>query len=280
MDVTKADGRLERFDSEKIMQTCLRAGVSEEDAAKVVSEVSERVYDKMPTRELLGIILKVLKKYSEPASLRYNLRQAIGDMDGDGAVFEVYVQKLLESYGYATQHATLVAGKCVEHEVDIIAKKDGRTIMVECKHHREFHTYTSMKVGLEVWAAFEDMNAGNKKFDEAWLVCNTKYSEHCIKYAACKGVTTIGWKYPPHRSAPPDMSLEAMVEDRKLYPVTLLQLKEDVKQRLFSAGIITIRDMLSQDITTLARNAGLKAPTLKVLVEKARIIERDNKQRG
>jgi len=46
--------------------------------------------------------------------------------------------------GFEVTPNRLLVGRCVEHEVDAIAKKDGITFFVEAKHHSMYHTLTGL----------------------------------------------------------------------------------------------------------------------------------------
>ncbi len=60
--VTKRDGRLEDFDKNKIIKSCIEAGATEEIARKIANEVETKIYDKIPTSEIRCIILNELGK--------------------------------------------------------------------------------------------------------------------------------------------------------------------------------------------------------------------------
>ena len=237
MLVKKADGRLEEFSEQKIINTCLRSGLSESQAGTVLKSVTKDIYEKMPTRELLRIVLKEIHKNDPVSSMKYNLRAALSALKPEGMFFEKYVKKLLEEYGYSVEWSIIVKGKCTSHEVDLIAKKDNLKIMIECKHHTNYHTFVGLGDALESWASWEDI--GNQ-FDEAWLVCNTKISEHASKYSSCKGLKVMCWNYS--QGLP---ELNKMIEEKKLYPITVLEgVLSNHMKRAYENDIITIKDVI------------------------------------
>lgn len=246
MLVKKADGSLEDFDGKKIIKTCLRAGLGKEESEIVVQHVTSKAYDKIPTNVLLKIILKEIRKHSKPASMKYNLRASLAALSPEGVFFELYIKKLLEEYGYKVRHAQIVKGNCSEHEIDLIAEKDGKKTMVECKHHRNHHNFAGLGEAMVTWAAFEDAKNKNN-FSEAWLVCNTKISAHAAKYAQCKNVRLLCW----------GNKLNDMIEKRKLYPVTILEsMKGNSVEKAFDCGIATIKDVIKSDPDTLRKIFG------------------------
>ena len=197
--VTKASGEREVFDKRKIYETCRRAGVSETDARRISDEVEKAVYDGISTHEILKVVLKKLDAVGEGPALKYDLRNAISRLAG-GEEFEKYVQRLLEAQGYKTRWNVILKGELVEHQIDIIVEKSGKKYYVECKHHANPHRFCSLQTVLAVWAAFDDLQKGGAGFEKAWLICNTKVSEHALKYATGKNMLLTGWNYPPNNS--------------------------------------------------------------------------------
>src|SRR5207249_4212726 len=115
---------------------------------------------------------------------------------------EKFVALLLEHVGYKTATNKILQGKCIDHEIDVIATKGSETIYVEVKHHAQFHTFTGLDTVLVVNSSFQDLAegylAGTQKygFTRPMLVLNTKVSEHAKKYAACRNIDVIGWRIP------------------------------------------------------------------------------------
>ncbi len=68
MQVTKKSGELEDFKAEKIVESCKKAGASEEVGKKVADEVSKRVTDKMATQKIRGMVVGELRKLDENAA--------------------------------------------------------------------------------------------------------------------------------------------------------------------------------------------------------------------
>lgn len=275
MLVRKAGGSLEEFLPEKIIKTCMRSGLSREQAKTVLTHVTRKIRDKIPTNELLKIILQEIEKLSAESALRYNLRAAVAKLCEEGMIFEKYVQKILESFGFAVEFEQIIKGACVEHEIDLIAKTGGKTIAVECKHHRDFHTYTGLGETLEVWAKLEDINSSRKnRFDESWLVCNTKASEHAIRYCRCKGVRLVCWKF----SSAGFGTLEQMIEQKKLYPLTIFDSVRD-KKRFYDAGIITVKDLVEfvekNSIDELSKRVGAQLKQAEFLFEESKKLVAD-----
>lgn len=270
--VTKFDGRKQPFDKSKVINTCLRLRASLEQAQAVANKIEKEIYDGMPTKKILKMIFTYLKDFKPEVKHRIDLREAISRLRPKPD-FEIFVALLLKEYGYSVQTNQLVPGECVTHEVDAIAIRGTETFFVEVKHHFQPHTYTGVDVMLETQARLEDLREGFKlkrhgyNFSKALVICNTKFSEHALIYAECKGIDYIGWK------APADAGLEDMVEEKKLYPITLLKnLDFETEQKLGDAGIVTIKQLLEQDVDELQRKTGISKKKLKLIIRNAREI--------
>jgi len=180
----------------------------------------------------------------------------------EGFPFETFFSKLLVNLGFKVQLRRMVKGLCVTHEIDIIAENyvnnQVERIMVECKYHNLPGIYTGLKETLYTYARFLDLRDGwmkglCEKFDEAWLVTNTKFSEEAKEYAKCKEMKIIGWSYPPNQG------IETLIENNKrLYPITILRrVKKADLTKFSSANLIVINDVLNRTVEELAKTVGL-----------------------
>jgi hypothetical protein len=166
------------------------------------------------------------------------------------------VGQILEQFGYKiTLTGTELAGKCVNHEVDLVVKssQDGKKWLVECKYHNMPGRYTGLKDSLYTHARFLDLV---DKLDREMLVCNTKVSSEVITYAKCIGQEVLSWRYPPERG------LEKMIEDKKLYPITILgptrlELEIFAKNKLMVA-----KDLLALNANEFSRRTGISVKRL------------------
>lgn len=239
MMVVKADGRREPFDIGKVVKTCIRSGLKKEDAHVVARLVKAQVKEGMTTHQVHDIIMRETEKFMPHAPLLLMMREAIANIDPES--YEIYTKKLLEALGYKCKWNVLVKGACVEHQVDVVAEKDGKKYLVECKKHFNPHRYCGLGVALQVQARFEDINAGkNMKFDAVWIFNNTKYSEHIKQYARCKGIMLTGWRYDR------EIALDEIVEKTKMYPITTIKAEPWIIKNLLQKRIITIQDLIEK----------------------------------
>jgi HJR/Mrr/RecB family endonuclease len=268
--VTKADGTKQLFDREKVVKTCLRMGASRKTADDVAEKIEKRLYDGISTSKILQMTFRLLRKYKPAIQHLLDLRKGLSLMDSKPE-FENFVQILLAHNGFEVTPNRLVTGKCVEHEVDAIARKDGITYFVEAKHHINYHALTGLDESRIARAILEDVTEGfelgksNLKVDRAMIVTNTRYTEHARRYGKCRGILQIGW------SSPTNLSLQNMIEEKNLYPLSCLRgLKSETKTKLVNSGIVLMKQLFEEKPSTLARKTGVQKETLKQIIEKAK----------
>jgi Holliday junction resolvase len=272
MQVVKASGEFEKFDSYKIKRTCMKAGATEELANKIAREVERKSYDGISTRDILHITLSLLKKEKPVVAARYDLKGSIFRLGPAGFVFEELVGEIFKEYGYSTKVHSIIRGLCVSHEVDIIATKDNNNYMIECKYHNIPGIYTGLREVLYTYARFLDLKdgfkaGGSKDFKQPWLVCNTKFSDDAVQYASCKGMKIIGWNYPEGQG------LGYLMESKKLYPVTMLRdLDIDSLDKLASSNFILALDLLRIPLKELNKITKISLKKLKILSDDAKKI--------
>jgi len=271
--VTKADGRSQAFDRQKIMRTCLRLGVTQDVAEKIVSRIEKEAYDGIPTKKIIKLIFRYVRKYRPEFKHIIDLRDAIC-MLRPKPDFELFIAQLLREYGFKVKSNQMVAGKCIEHEIDAVAEKNSKEVYyVEVKHHYKPHTYTGLDVFLEVWATFEDLIDGYKEgrnkipFTGVIVISNTKLSDHAYNYAMCRNIKGMAWNTPRERG------LESMISDKRLYPITLLRgLDPDDQAKLGDAGIVTLKQIIELDEAEIRRMTRLSKKAVKELKQKSKEI--------
>ncbi|MGA3110769.1 MAG: restriction endonuclease [Candidatus Bathyarchaeia archaeon] len=266
----KVDGSKQLFDKEKVVRTCLRMGASRQLALEVAQKVEIRVYEGMPTAKVLQLIFRFMRKDKPGVRYLFDLRKGLSLM-GSKPEFEVFIRVLLAHQGFEVSPNQILKGRCVEHEVDAIARKDGVTYFVEAKHHLSYHALTGLDESRIARAVLEDVSESfqlgrtDLKIDKAMIVTNTRYSEHAIKYGLCRGILQVGWNYPVNEG------LESMIEQKRLHPLSCLRgLSSEDRLRLVDCGLVLIRQLLAEDQSELARKTGLKLEVVKEIMEKAR----------
>lgn len=251
------------------MRTCLRMGASDQVAYEVAEKVERRLYDGISTQTILEMIFRFMHKYKPAVGLLFDLKKGLSLMNPKPE-FEMFVQVLLAHSGFDVLPNQILRGKCVEHEVDAIAKKDDVTYFVEAKHHLSYHALTGLDESRIARAVLEDVIEGfmedknDLKIDRAMIVTNTRYSEQAVQYGKCRNILQIGW------SSPANLGLQNMIQEKKLYPLSCLRgLRNDVRTKLVDSGVVLIKQLLVEDPSVLAKNIGLPQEIVKKTLEKA-----------
>lgn len=224
MDIKKTTGEHEPFKEKKYLTSMRDAGIEYSLAQEVMRMVGRDKQNLRTTDSLHTATERTLvntNNYAEAA--RYNLKRSIINLGPSGFPFEQFIARLFQAYGYATETNLILQGKCVKHEIDVIARRDNLHYMIECKHHHYSGAKTKVQVALYTHARFLDVvdrwaqQEGNKKDQHVpWLVTNTKVTSDVIAYADCVGMKILAWHYPKNKG------LNQFIEKNKLYPVTTL----------------------------------------------------------
>lgn len=239
--VVKASGEKEPFSEEKVRLSIRRAGVSNELEEQVLAHIKNKLYENIKTSEIYHHVLEFLGQSQKPyAKAKYSLKQAIMDLGPTGYPFEDFVAEILKTNGYQTQVRVILAGKCVTHEIDVIAKKETHKVIIEAKFHNMPGTKTGIHEALYTKARFNDVLEKND-FNQVWLVTNTKISQDAITYGVCMGMKVISWNYPEGES------LRDLIEQTKLHPITALTtLSQNQKQQLLGNSIVLCKNICEQ----------------------------------
>ena len=247
-------------------------GATRAVAESVAKNVEAMIFEGIETRKILQMIFKLLRKQKPIFRHQIDLRKALSLLN-PVPDFELFIQLLLSEHGYEVTPNQIVKGKCVEHEVDAIARKNGKTCLVEIKHHFSYHTRTSLDVPRISRAIFEDVTEGyklglnNLKIDYSMIVCNTKLSEHAKRYANCRGIDHIGW------GSPKNNNLEQMIEKKKLYPITFLKgLNTETRHNLTSNRIILLKHLTEKSPAELKKQTGIHKEKLHSIIVNANTI--------
>lgn len=262
--IVKASGERERFRIRKLERSVRRSGASVRQARATAAYVASHVRDGMTTREIFDLVRRHLHRCRAPIAVaRYTLKDAMRRLGPAGYDFEVFVARILHAYGYATELPDPIPGMCVAHEVDIVAERDGDTAMIECKYRNEPGIHVRLKDIMATWARYGDLRDARAarrheyEFTQCWVVCNTKITADGVAFGTCKGMRLIGWRYPE------GAGLERMVEERHLYPVTVLRsVTPMIQERLAKASVMLCHDVLAGDPAALARKTGVPLAAL------------------
>lgn len=256
--VTKASGEKSPFSEEKVRASLRKSGADNEQIDFILQEIRNQLYDGMTTRNIYKIAFSLLKSGSRHQAARYHLKYAIMELGPSGFPFEKYIAELLKKEGYRTKTGQILQGKCVTHEIDILAENDSEQLLIECKYHNQAGISCNVKIPLYIHARFNDIEAhllkkgghpaGRRK---GLIVTNTRFTEDAIQYAGCSGLRLMGWAHPFGKG------LKDRIDHYGLYPITCLtSLTTAEKQKLLGLEIVLCSELLNK--TELLKSIGIK----------------------
>lgn len=237
-NVLKATGEKELFSEDKLRLSIQRAGIPKDLWENVVTHVKSNLYNEIPTSEIYKHVTEFLGNSPAPFSrAKYSLKQAIMDLGPTGYPFEDYISEILKIEGYKTQVRQILNGKCITHEIDIVARKDSINSMIECKFHNRVGARTQVHVSLYTKARFDDVKEKNN-LSEVCVVTNTKITPDALNYCLCSNMKVISWDYPQNQG------LRDLVEKYKLHPITAVtSLTQNQKQLLAQNHVVLAKDV-------------------------------------
>ena len=244
--VIKASGDRVLFDQDKLIRSLDKAGAGQDIIAEVLAGLEDQLHDDITTRKIYRLAYRLLHKLSKIGAGRYKLKEAIFELGPSGYPFEIFVGELLKNQGSNVEVGIIVQGKCVKHEVDVVAENEHNHFIVECKFHSSPSKKSNVVVPLYIHSRFRDIIATmnnlpgyNTKLHQSWLVTNTRFTTDAIDYGTCSGMNMISWDFPH------DSSLSKRVSMSGIRPITSLScLKKAEKQKLMAMGIVTCNVLL------------------------------------
>lgn len=268
--ITKASGDQVVFDPGKLRRSLRRAGAGRERSDAIVRAISKDLQEGSTTKQIYHLAHKMLRKEAKFTAARYSLKQALLELGPSGFPFEQFVAKLLEAQGLRVQTGLLREGKCVTHEVDILAADNQRVLLAECKFHNRQSLVCDVKVPLYIHSRFNDLLAGYfnapewKSFTlESWIFTNTRFTDDALAYGRCAGLHLISW------DTPFDFGLRDWVDRTGLHPLTCLTtLTHREKNALLEHQIVLARDLVAQP--ELLSRLQLAPRRIQIVIEEAR----------
>ncbi|RUA23462.1 MAG: ATPase [Bacteroidetes bacterium] len=272
--ITKKSGERVPFEESKLINSLKRSGASDEDVAKVLEALEGQLVDGMSTHKIYQKAYDLLKIKSHRVAGRYRLKKAIMELGPTGYPFEKFVGKLIEFMDYKTEVGVIVQGKCVSHEVDVVAESEQKRIIVECKYHREGNRKSDVKVAMYIRSRFNDIENAWKdegKLDhqelEGWLVTNTRFTEDALTFGNCAGLKLISWDFPEIGS------LRQRIDHAGLHPITSLHsMTKKEKQYILDEGLVLCRELTEE---VLAKY-GIRATKIRKIMNEAKNLIANN----
>ena len=192
IDIVKSSGKKVKFSLHKLSKSLKRTGADEDTINKILDKVRDELYQGISTKEIYNRAFVLLKKKNSYLASKYKLKKAIYELGPTGFPFEYFISAVLKNSGYVTEVGKILQGKCVSHEVDVIAHKNNETTVIECKFHSQQGYNCNVKVPLYINSRYQDIKTHwdtNKKnntiLKPGWVVTNTRFTEDAIKFGNC-----------------------------------------------------------------------------------------------
>ncbi|HLW32217.1 MAG TPA: ATP cone domain-containing protein, partial [Aequorivita sp.] len=150
IEIVKYSGERVDFSIEKLKNSLRHSGAEESLIVEIAGIVQSELYQGITTKEIYNRAFSLLKKRKGVLASRYKLKKAIYELGPTGFPFEKFVGSLLFYSGYQVQIGQILQGKCVTHEVDVVAQKNNKHIVGECKFHSEEGRKCNVKVPLYI----------------------------------------------------------------------------------------------------------------------------------
>ena len=246
LEITKSSGEKVKFSLDKLRTSLKRTGAEKVTIDQIIDNVRDELYQGISTKEIYNRAFALLKKKKSYLASKYKLKKAIYELGPTGFPFERFVSAILKYSGYKTEVGKILQGKCVKHEVDVIAHKKNETTIIECKFHSDQGLNCNVKIPLYINSRYQDVKThwdANPKNDtiltKGWLVTNTRFTEDALRYGNCCGLYLLSWDYPKGDG------LKDRIDRLGLYPITAsTQLTNREKQFLLSRNIVLCRELI------------------------------------
>ncbi len=248
VEVIKHSGERANFSNDKLKNSLRKSGAEESLVEEIANHVRDELYQGISTKEIYNRAFALLKKKRHGFASKYKLKKAIYELGPTGFPFEKFIGSLLLYSGYKTQTGQILQGKCVTHEVDVVARKDGHKIVAECKFHSEEGRNCDVKVPLYIHSRYKDILnfhgeiMTDEKPNEGWVVTNTRFTEDALTYGECVGLYLLSWDFPKGNG------LKDRIDNLGLYPVTVSTLlSQREKQFLLSRDVVLCKQLINDD---------------------------------
>ena len=243
--IKKYSGEYEAFDVNKLIKSLRRSQADESVIQNIVLKIQQQLVEGMTTQKIYQLAFKMLKNKSSVGASKYKLKKALMELGPSGFPFEKLVGKLLEQEGFTTEVGVIVQGKCVQHEIDVIAQKDDKHFMIECKYHSDQGRFCNIKIPLYIQSRFLDVkkqwvqqNDHETKLHKGAVYTNTRFTSEAIKYGKCVGLLLTSWDYPN------EDGLKERIDKSGLHPLTTLTtMTKAEKTKLLDKGIVLCKEL-------------------------------------
>ncbi|MDD4657172.1 MAG: restriction endonuclease [Bacteroidales bacterium] len=277
--IRKASGESQPFSVEKLKESLKRSGANTNTINDIAIEIENWIVNEIkkqaakdsekgiihekpsefyaiPSRTIYKKAFSLLNRKTVSSAARYKLKDALMEMGPTGHPFEFFTGEVYKALGYATQVSITLNGKCVTHEVDVIATKDKHQRYIECKYYQSTGKNANVQVPLYIHSRVEDiihMKKADPQFNDftfsGGIVTNTRFTSDAEAYGKCCGLHLLSWDYPKGNG------LKDIIDREKIYPITSLSsLTKAQKATLMERGVVICRQVSQNEAELNALN--------------------------
>lgn len=274
ISIVKNNGEFENFDKEKLRSSLLKAGASMTVASDIIKNIEEKLTEGITSSEIYKIAFRMVRKKEKATALRYSIKRSILTLGPTGFPFEKFMERIFQIKGYQTKVGQTLMGRCVEHEVDLMAYNKDELALMEIKFHNTLNIKTDTKVALYVKARYDDMKENfidlkggeRRKPTRCILITNTKFTQSAEQYAVCNGLDLISWDYPQKGN------LYDLINETDLIPITALStLNKTQKDQLIQENFICCDQI--RDRKGILDKIGLNKDKINKVLEEIKLLE-------
>jgi hypothetical protein len=261
--VTKASGITEPFSIKKLRNSLAKSGATPVEINSIIETLLPKLYEGISTKKICSEAFRLIRSQSNSNAARYYVKKGIMELGPSGFPFEKFIGELFKHQGYFIVVGKILPGKCVTHEIDVMAEKEDEIILMECKYRNQSGFNVDVKTPLYINSRFDDVLSngllkGSAKRFSGWITTNAKFTEDAIEYGNCKGLKMFSWDYPKNSG------LKDMIDHTGLYPLTCLtSLTNSEKQWLLAKKYVLVRDVYKNE--NLLMKAGVRQSRLKIV---------------
>ncbi len=244
--IIKSSGEKVKFSLGKLRNSLKRTGADNAIVESIIEKVMAELYQGISTKEIYNRAFALLRNKKSYLASKYKLKKAIYELGPTGFPFERFVSAILKYSGYKTEVGKILQGRCVTHEIDVIAHKNNKTTIVECKFHSEQGLNCNVKIPLYINSRYQDVSSfwntnvkNETTLSKGWVVTNTRFTKDALQYGNCCGLYLLSWDYPKNDG------LKDRIDRLGLYPITVSTLLTNrEKQFLLSRDMVLCRALI------------------------------------
>jgi hypothetical protein len=270
--IRKVSGDMEPFSRNKLQASLHRSGADDQTVDSVIGDVESWVSDGMTTKKIYDRAFALLRKKQLGIAARYKLKNAMMELGPTGYPFEIFVGEVFRQLGFQVEVGQVLQGRCVTHEVDVIATRETEQHFIECKYYQSTGKNANVQVPMYIRSRVDDLIRFRKDLPayagfsfHGAVVTNTRFTTDAISFGECTGLQMLSWDYPAGKG------LKEVVDEKRIFPITVLtKLTRTEKQQLLDQGVVLCSQLAGQP--ELLSRLGVDERRLQKLLQEVRFL--------